>query len=443
MRSRLLLAFVVVLLGVASQAPPSGRVRLAGHGVADDRGVFPALGGTLFWAAWGYKHDRPRLDAALKLLADHRFDYIRALGIVGRQPYWSGREIDWRWPDYTEVIAGLTDYAYDRFGLRVEWTIFADADQVIPNPEDRVKLIDTFIAMSRGREHKIMHFEVANESWQNGFGGPDGIAQIRQLAKRLTEATDIPVAISDSEGHECGDHLALYKDTGADIQTEHFSRDLGGPLRGWGPVIAPWSVRECAGLPTVVSNNEPVGPKSSIASESDPMRIIGGATASYMAGVGLYVFHTDAGVWGRTAISDMPNAAAILDGFAAMKAYLPADIVNWRRHRHDSKESPFIPYAGKARGAIWPDGHDNGAAEVLGSDQDGRFFVLPIGIVNGLTLEARRNMEFDVLHPLTGVKLEHHALKPGETVRPRPLQVIVISGRFTDGGTGGREDGGT
>jgi hypothetical protein len=413
-----------------SQTPPGGRIRLAGHAVADDRGEFPALGATLFWAAWGFKHDRPRLDAALKILSEHRFDYIRALGVVGRQPYWSGREIDWRWPDYKEVIAGLTDYAYDKYGLRVEWTIFGDADQVIPAPDDRAQLVDTFIAMSRGREHKIMHFELANESWQNGFGGPDGIAQIRQLTKRLTDGTDIPVAISDSEGHECSDHLALYKDTAADIQTEHFSRDLNGPLRAWGPVIAPWGVRECAGLPTVVSNNEPVGPKSSVASESDPMRIIGAAIASYMAGVGLYVFHTDAGIWGRTAISDMPNAGAILDGFAAMKTYLPADIANWRRHRHDSRESPFIPYAGDARGAIWPDGHDDGAAEVLGSDKDDRFFVVPVGIVNSLRLEARRGMEFDVLHPLTGEKLAHQTLKAGESVRPRPLPVLVMSGRF-------------
>jgi hypothetical protein len=113
-----------------------------------------------------------------------------------------------------------------------------------------------------------------------------------------------------------------------------------------------------------------------------------------------------------------------------MKAYLPPDIANWRRHRHDSRESPFIPYAGDARGAIWPDGHDDGAAEVLGSDEAERFFVVPVGVMNGLKLEARRAMEFDVLHPLTGEKLSHNTLRAGEIVRPRPLPVVVISGRF-------------
>lgn len=426
------LTVVPIVESGSGGAPPErrhGKVRISGHAVADDSGEFPALGASLFWAAWAYKHDRPRLDAHLQLLADHRFDYFRALGVVGRQPYWAGREIDWRWPDYKEVIAGLTDYAYDRYGLRVQWTIFADGDQVIPDPADRVNLIDTFLAMSRGREQKVMHFEVANESWQNGFEGPNGLAQVRQLATRLADGTDIPVAISDSEGHECNDHLALYKGMPVEILTEHFSRDVEGPLRRWGPVVAPWTLRECAGLPAAVSSNEPMGPRSSVESETDPVRLVAAAIASYMAGIGLYVFHTDAGVWGRTPLTDMPNATAILDGLAAMRAYLPPDVANWRRHRYNSPQHPFIAHAGKARGAVWPDGHEDGAVEVFALDKDGRFFVVPVGIVNGLTLEARRDLSFEVLHPLTGQKLEQHTLKAGQTVRLR-LPVLVLRGNL-------------
>jgi hypothetical protein len=91
--------------------------------------------------------------------------------------------------------------------------------------------------MSRGREHKIIHFEVANESWQNGFGGADGIAQIRELSVYLAARTDIPVAVSDSQGHECADHLALYRDLQVEILTEHFSRDVSGRLGRW---RVPW-----------------------------------------------------------------------------------------------------------------------------------------------------------------------------------------------------------
>ena len=109
---------LAILLALLCAAPPpsaqpkrSGPIRVSGRAVADGNGEFAALGATMFWAAWAYKHDRPRLDEHLKLLADHGFDYIRALGVVGRQPVWAGREIDWRWPDYDQVIAGVTDHA--------------------------------------------------------------------------------------------------------------------------------------------------------------------------------------------------------------------------------------------------------------------------------------------------------------------------------------------
>jgi hypothetical protein len=401
----------------AARERRSGPVRVSGRAVADNGGEFAALGASLFWAAWAYKNDRPRLDAHLKLLADHNFHYIRALGVVGRQPYWAGREIDWRWPDYDQVIAGLTDHAYDQFGLRVQWTIFADAEQVIPDPADRVRLVDRFLKMSAGREQKIMHFEVANESWQNGFGGPDGIRQIRELTTRLASRTEIPVAISDSEGHECADHLALYRDMPVEILTEHFARDLGGPLKSWGPVAEPWSARSCPGLPPVISNNEPVGPRSSVESETDPHRIVAAAVSSYMASVGLYVFHTDAGVWGREPIEKMPNARAILGGFAAMSRYVPGDIVTWRRHRRDSPEHVF---------------RMEGGVEIFASvERDGlRFFAMPVGIEGGATLEARRAMQFEVLDLLSGAVLEKHDLEPGEKIVLKGRPVVVVTGRL-------------
>ena len=413
------LLLAILAASPASPAPPGdarkGLVRPSGRAVADDGGPFPALGASLFWAAWAYKHDRARLDEHLELLSRHKFDYIRALGVVGRQPFWAGREIDWRWPDYDAVIAGLTDHAYDRYGLRVEWTIFADADQVIPDPADRVRLIDRFLEMSAGRAHKIMHFEVANESWQNGFGGDDGIRQIRDLTTRLASKTAIPVAISDSEGHTCEDHLVLYRDMPVEIVTDHFARDVSGPLGRWAPVAAPWTARNCEGLPPLISNNEPVGPKSSVVSEADPHRIIAGAISSYMASVALYVLHTDAGVWGRESLLSMPNAPAILKGLAAMKTYLPVDIATWRRHRRDTPEPVFTA---------------EGGLELFVSVERGgnRFIALPIGIDGGITLEARRAAIFDVRDLLTGEPFAQHTVKVGEQIRLAGRPAVVLTG---------------
>src|SRR4051812_17990100 len=73
--------------GEQAEARPTTRrtgvVRLAGRSLADDGGKFTALGASLFYGAWAYKNDRPRLERTLATLARHGFDYVRVLGVVG------------------------------------------------------------------------------------------------------------------------------------------------------------------------------------------------------------------------------------------------------------------------------------------------------------------------------------------------------------------------
>jgi hypothetical protein len=144
----------------------------------------------------------------------------------------------------------------------------------------------------------------------------------------------------------------------------------------------------------------------------------------------LYVFHTNAGIWGREALVDMPNMPAILDGFSAMSRYLPPDIANWSAYRYAAAEHPFVAYAGDKRGAVSSGGAEGGAREVLASVKGTRFLVVPVGVANGLTLEAKRPMRFDVIHPLTGAKLAAHELKAEQTVRLQPLPVLILSGEL-------------
>lgn len=99
----------------------TGLVTLSGSSLLDDQGAFNALGTTLMWAAWGMRHDTERLADNLAFLSSHGFHYIRALGVVGdydEPDYWDGREIDWRWADYAQVLA-LTQYMRDRTDILV------------------------------------------------------------------------------------------------------------------------------------------------------------------------------------------------------------------------------------------------------------------------------------------------------------------------------------
>jgi hypothetical protein len=413
----------------------SGRVRLQGNALVDDQGAFNALGATLFWGLWGYMHDRPKLERALDYLSQQGFDYVRCLGVVGDPAgpdSWDGREIAWRAAGYQQAIAGLTDLAFDRYGLRLEWTLIGDGQVSIPDRNDRFTLADWFLAMSRGREEKIMHFEVANEYWQNGFAGQAGEDQLRELTRYLNDRTDVLVAASAAGG---ADVERVYAGGIADLCTQHFDRDIQTTEREWRPVRQPWEHQFLRDVP-VGSNNEPIGPGSSVNTDRDPMRLVMGAVISHVCGLPLHVFHSGAGVRGRPQdgeLWDMPGTNQV----AAMKAYVPGDLGNWSRQNAHWATAPFRPFARDAAGNLhadlmWPDlgGGAEGAVRVYGAIKGDQFFVAPIGVQGRLLLEPRRAVELDVLEPLTGGVLQHLVLDAGERFELSGGTAFILKGRF-------------
>jgi hypothetical protein len=424
---------------VVSCAPGkrTGLVKLDDHSLLDDQGRFNALGTTLFWAAWAYKFDKDKLDKNLAFLAANGFDYIRALGVVGdyqAPDYWDGREIDWHWPDYDAVIAGVTDLAYDTYGLRVEWTLIGDGQVTVPATAERYALVDRFLAMSVGREQKIIHFEIANESWQNGFGGSDGVAELRALSQYMRGKTDILVAASAPPNvDDCSEFDAIYAGDVADLATVHFDRDTSKVDGSWRPVRQPWGYADCAGN-LVGSNNEPIGPGSSVASENDPVRLVAAALATYVSNIPLYVFHTKAGVRGDTDLWDMPGATAFLP--MKQKQIVPGGLASWSRKNAHWGDSPFKAYAGDAGGlypnTMWPDLTEptSGAVRAYGGVDQNDFFVVPFGILGSLVLEPRKDVAFDVIDPMTGNVVSQHALGAGESLTLSGAEVFVLRGKY-------------
>ncbi|HEU4751680.1 MAG TPA: hypothetical protein VFU47_01150, partial [Armatimonadota bacterium] len=318
----------------------AGIVHVRGHSLVDDRGPFLGLGASYFTALWRCKHDRKRLESDLALLSRSGFNYYRMLSMVGWNSYWEGREIApvaftshggkrvEAWPDYWRQLAELVDLAYDRYGLRTQITIFADA-QLMPEKEARIAHMRRLLTdVLPGREQKILLLEVANEGWQNGFPGAEGVAQLREFARYLGERTEIPVAITSN--HE-GSFRELYAGSAADLATWHFSRDKR-PDDGWRPVYDCWSLGDLMGLPPV-SSNEPIGPGSSVASENDPVRLVMAAAFAYAAKLPAYIFHSSAGVSGASRFEEMPGVSS----FRHLPELLPADLPNWQRN--DGKEA--------------------------------------------------------------------------------------------------------
>ena len=410
----------------ATARQPAGAVHAEGRAVADAAGPFKALGATLFWGTWAYKSDRARLERNLKVLSAAGVDYVRVLGSVGGTS-WEDRETDPRWSDYDAIIAGMTDLAYDRYGLRVQWTLFGGAP-FTPSGASRELLVDRFATMARGREHKIFAFEIANEAWQNGFRGPEGLAELRRLGTRLNEKTTVLVALSSpSKGTAC----ATYAQSGADAMTLHYERGFGadGPI---GPMLRPWTFpagydRRCRGqLPLVVLNNEPIGPESSVRQDDSPSRIAAGFVITFLAGNAAYVLHAGPGIRGGGAadvssklrrhahFDELPSFKPIAAALGAAKAYLPPGLANWTRHERNSATAPV-----------------QGFDRLYTATSGNRFITVAAGLTKPVTVRAHVTATIEIRELATGTIIKTLQVSSGDAIELGGYDELIIIGRGT------------
>jgi len=417
---------------------PSGPVRVTGHCLADDQGPFLALGASYFTALWRARNDPARLEQDLDFLSRQGFNYYRMLSMVGFHTAWDGLEIApvsftnkggkrvEAWPDYWQRLSSLIDLAYERHRLRTQITIFADA-QLMPEKAARLehlrRLLDEVV---RGRERKIMLLEVANEAWQNGFAGDDGVSQLREFAAYLNARTEVPVAITSNHALENG-FERLYENSAADLATWHFSRDRARD-DGWAPVYDCWVFGEREGFPPVISN-EPIGPGSSVDAEREPLRLVMAAAFAYTAKLPAYVFHCEAGVFGRTRFQETPA----IRQFGQLLRILPPDLPNWTRNDGKEPAAPLTVFAAGRRDRYWPEVEErtDGCLRNIGSRKGRRFICVPIGILpGGLLVEAREPLRFTARDPLTGRSVASVKLNQGERTRlPGAVAGLIIEGQ--------------
>lgn len=394
-----------------------GLVRVADHALVDDGGPFLGLGVSYFTALWRYRHDRMRLESDLAFLAQHGFNYTRVLSMVGWNPAWKGLEmapleftnregkpVAAGGADYWRALAGLVDLTFDRFGMRTQITIFADA-QLMPRKADRLAHLRRMLSeVVAGREHKILLLEVANEAWQNGFPGEAGTADLREFTRFLAERTEVLVATTSN--HE-GSFESLYRDSAADIATWHFSRDRSAD-GGWRAVIDCRRLAQVPGCPPV-SSNEPIGPGSSVHSEADPVKLVLAAAYAFASRLPMSVFHSEAGVFGRTRFEDTPA----IGGFRQLGRVLPGDLANWRTREGSDPASPL--------GAA-------GCVSMVCSQSGERLVCVPVGIQpGGLVLTARIPVRLRAVDLLSGRELQAVQLKPGQrTTLSLEAQAVVL-----------------
>jgi hypothetical protein len=334
---------------------------------------------------------------------------------------WRDRRLDPTAASYTQDIAGLTDWAYKQYGLRVQWTIFGGTE-FTPTAAGRRIVVEQFGRMARGREPAIFAFEIANESWQNGFPGDEGRSELRALAKVLKSQSSNLVALSSPENGTCEGAQALYRDSLADLATLHIGRV--GPANGE-------NLHTCAGIPSLRSSNEPIGPESSVVSMDDPVALSAMALVTYGSGIGAFVLHTGPGVRGggeadvargrHRNLWELPTAARVAAGLGTITRLVPGDFANWST-QDELSETPERLFEVKDRTAVT-------GVYCFANAQE--FACAPVGIRQPLSLIARRSMTVSLHQLLSGVSGTSRSLTQGAVLSiPAVPAAFLIRGRL-------------
>ena len=402
-----------------------GVVHAEGRSWVDDGGPFYPLGQTLFWALSGWKNDRARLKQNLEFLSRHHYDYVRILGEVD----WPGREIDPGWADYQQVLGEFIDEAYDVYGLRVELTLVGGVGDPLAIAQKVVPVINA------GRQHKIMNLEVANES----YGRPCTFDQMYAAGRFLRQNTPNLVAISSGEGTPAAtdwraEYIRLYlPPDAANLGTIHMDRGFGDG--DWRIARQPWDWKD---LPFPISHNEPIGPRSSVREEMDPLRLVMVRAVGLINGVEAFVLHNAAGVTGavdparnRPAnLWEVPGIDGIMDAVRGLDALLPARVGDGQHWNNAWSGNPWVADPIWAEGDAWGVNRNYTVATADG------WVSTEAGIKDRVTFTASRHSLVEVIDPLLGKQREVE-LQAGQTLTLTPVSVdsggmgaLIIIGHY-------------
>ena len=423
----------IVTIGLESDSvrARTGVVRLAGRVFLDDDGPYLATGASLFWALWGYQHDRGRLEQHLDFLAARGVDYIRVFGVIG--PRWADRIVDPRDRSWDDDLAGLLDLVFSH-GLRVELTIWQDTDLT----PDRMAVVSRVAAIVSARPQTVQYLEICNEGAADTLRFPaNWPAEAQQLANALRAKTPHVVAVTSPAGMDAAAIATWYRQSSANLLTPHLPREEtgGGLIGAWRYVRQTWDPWLASSL--AWTNDEGKGPQSSVAADDDPLRLTMYAGLTWLCGGAGFVLHTGAGVGGGDAASkergrvanlwEVANIEQTLAGIQTVRGLLPADLPNWSRHNANSN-FPGYPFDTDRLVPLIEGGQMLRAFAATGG---GRLIVMPIVAQVAVPFTARSAMHLEIYDPITGEQRGVCDLAAKETCTLPPTLAAVMIGSAT------------
>lgn len=362
----------------------AGVPRADGRAVVDDTGSFHPLGLTFMWALQGLKYEAEHLKANAEWAASKGFDFVRILAEVG----WAGnRRIDPtqpEWSDWEALLGALLDNFYDGLGLRVEITIRGKGTN-----SDAIWLaqkVGDIVAADRA--HKVLDIETENEYSEGG----DVLGTLAAMAGELKRRVPNLIALSSPGDAEAIKSESL--DLGIKAMTWHSDRGDGDYK--WRQVRQPYDFKDYG--PLVVSNNEPPGPASSVATNTSPLQLAMLRAVGVMCGGAGFVLHTGTGVYGDGQVHptagprpanfwEIDNIDAIVAAVRGVDALLPEGVENWRvANTQWTPPNPVAPFQPHHH---WEGDSGDGVNKAYSAlAPDGRWVQMPCGVRGHVRLTA-------------------------------------------------------
>ena len=203
----------------------------------------------------------------------------------------------------------------------------------------------------------------------------------------------------------------------------------------------PYRAGNLPGVPPV-SSNEPIGPGSSVSSESDPIKLCSAAVFAYLANLPAYVYHSRAGVYGYVRCCPPAGGEDRFENTAGINAYrfirqiLPPDLASWTRNDGLEPSAPLTVFCNNQPNRYWPEASrpTDGCVRNIGSVKGSEFVCFPMGILGGgVTLQARRPVRFQVFNPLTGAVVSNLTLNAGDRFTlPQGPGAYICKGTMLD-----------
>jgi hypothetical protein len=452
--------------GGLANREPAGPIVLEGRICTDDHGAFLAVGASFFWAPRAWKDHRDRFDANMAWLASQGFTFYRALVTTGGWPDpdpWrdAGAYLPWA----LEVLPQFLDDAFTRYRLRCSLTLF-DGEHQTPTDSDQDAYVAHVCDLLEPRLHTLQDLQMANEYGPTGWMYAKGVERLRRHARTCRERLGpvLPISISSRttamaggtmEQHYAECH-ALFDGLLPDIVTvtcNHDSRETNTIDGHWRHVRQGWErvIHDAQGRPLEPDasiDDEPMGPRSSVAEEDNPSLIVQKALVSFISGRHQYCYHADSGIWSNllnpchsgmgefVLIGDHPESPIVGAVFQKLLPLLPPEMVMWARLSHHISGHPFaasFERQGDHFTQIWPDElTHHGVVRAFGVGEGVTFIIALTGVRDRFDMRWVDAMEFEIYKCADGELLERITSQGGGAYTiPESVDTdLLVIGRY-------------